>query len=117
MAVHDRYVAVNGDHPMTADDDAYVREHFVAATPEAMALMLEGRLPLPSYVLRDGTPMVPAAHGELAEIAGGTDRLRRWFTAFWEVDAETGDQEWAHYLSGQEVSLRDVNPVRIRQRE
>ncbi|MSW68992.1 MAG: GNAT family N-acetyltransferase [Actinobacteria bacterium] len=117
MAVHDRYVAVNGDHPMTADDDAYVREHFVPATPEAMALMLEGRLPLASYVLRDGTPMVPAAHGELAEIAGGIDRLREWFVAFWEGEEETGAQEWAHYLSGQEVSLRDVNPVRIRQRE
>ncbi len=117
MAVHDRYVAVNGDHPMTADDDAYVREHFVPATPEAMALMLEGRLPLASYVLRDGTPMVPAAHGELAEIAGGIDRLREWFVAFWEGEEETGEQEWAHYLSGQEVSLRDVNPVRIRQRE
>jgi hypothetical protein len=69
-AVHDRFVTVNGDHPMTAADDAYAREHFVPATPEAMALMLEGRLPLPSYVLRDGTPVVPAAHGELAGIAG-----------------------------------------------
>lgn len=117
IAVHDRYVAVNGDHPMTVDDDAYVREHFVAATPEAMAMMLEGRLPLPSYVLRDGTPMVPAAHGELAEIAGGTDRLPAWFVAFWEGEEETGAQEWAHYLSGQEVSLREVNPVRIRQRD
>ncbi len=42
MAVHDRYVEVNGDHPMTPDDDAYVREHFVAATPESMRLMLDG---------------------------------------------------------------------------
>jgi hypothetical protein len=63
MAVHDRFVAVNGDHPMTAEDDAYARENFVAATPEAMTLMLEARLPLPAYVLSDGTPMVPEAHG------------------------------------------------------
>ena len=35
--VRRRYLAVNGDHPMTEDDDAYVREHFVEATPEARA--------------------------------------------------------------------------------
>ena len=115
MAVHDRYVAVNGDHPMSPDDDAYVREHFVAATPEAMALMLEDRLPLPSYVLSDETPMVPAAHGELAEVAGGVDRLHDWFVAFWEGDPATGEREWVAYLSGQHVCLREVNPVRIKQ--
>ena len=48
--------------------------------------MLDGRLPLPSYVLSDGTPMVPAAHGELAEVAGGVDLLHDWFVAFWEDD-------------------------------
>ena len=62
-AVHDRFVTVNGDHPMTDEDDADVREHFVEATPAAMALMLADRLPLPSYVLSDGTSMVPEAHG------------------------------------------------------
>ena len=115
MAVHDRFVAANGDHPMTADDDAYAREHFVAATPEAMALMLDGLLPLPSYVLRDGTPMVPEAHARLAEVAGGVERLHDWFVAFWGDDRASGEQEWVHYLSGQQVSLREVNPVRIRQ--
>lgn len=115
MAVHDRYVTVNGDHPMTAEDDAYVREHFVPATPEAMQHMLDGRLPLPSYVLGDGTPMVPATHGELAQIAGGLDGLRRWFVAFWGEDRAAGEREWVHYLSGQHVSLREVTPVRIRQ--
>ncbi|WP_210651089.1 GNAT family N-acetyltransferase [Nocardioides sp. SYSU D00065] len=115
QAVHDRFVAVNGEHPMTAADDAYVREHFVPATDEAMALMLEDRLPLPSYVLGDGTAMVPAAHGRLADIAGGVDRLHDWFVAFWEGDLETGQQEWARYLSGQHVALREVTPTRIKQ--
>ena len=113
-AVRDRFVAVNGDHPMTDDDDAYVREHFVEATPAAMEQMLAGRLPLPSYVLGDGTPMVPADHGALAEVAGGLDRLRRWFVDFWPDDPATGEQEWGHYLSGQYVCLRDVTPTRIR---
>ncbi|HYJ27647.1 MAG TPA: GNAT family N-acetyltransferase [Nocardioides sp.] len=116
MAVHDRYVAVNGDHPMTAADDAYVREGFVPATPEAMELMLEGRLPLPSYVLSDGTPMVTATHGEAAELAGGVDRLHDWFVAFWPDDPATAEQEWVHYLSGQYVCLHEVTPVRIKQK-
>ncbi|GIM64378.1 hypothetical protein Pve01_83130 [Planomonospora venezuelensis] len=113
-AVRDRFVAVNGDHPMTDEDDAYVREHFVAATPAAMELMLAGRLPLPSYVLGDGTPMVHADHGALAELAGGVDRLRDWFLAFWADDPATGEDEWGHYLSGQYVCLREVTPIRIR---
>jgi RimJ/RimL family protein N-acetyltransferase len=115
-AVRDRFVAVNGDHPMTPEDDAYVREHFVPATPEAMELMLDGRLPLPSYVLSDGTPMVPEAHGSLAEHAGGLDRLHDWFVAFWPDDPATGEAEWSAYLTGQYVCLRDVEPVRIRQK-
>lgn len=115
MAAHDRFVAVNGDHPMTAEDDAYVRAHFVPATPAALEAMLAGQLPLASYVLSDGTPMVPAAHAELASIAGGTDRLHDWFVAFWEDDAETGEQKWVHYLNGQYVALREVTPVRIKQ--
>nr|WP_300053942.1 GNAT family N-acetyltransferase [uncultured Nocardioides sp.] len=115
-AVRDRFVAVNGDHPMTDEDDAYVREHFVEATPAAMEQMLSGRLPLPSYVLSDGTPMVPAAHGELAEVAGGVDRLHDWFVAFWEGEPDVGEQEWAAYLSGQYVCLKEVSPVRIRQK-
>lgn len=115
-AVRDRFVAVNGDHPMTDEDDAYVREHFVEATPAAMEQMLAGRLPLPSYVLSDGTSMVPAAHGELAEVAGGIDRLHDWFVAFWEGEPAVGEQEWAAYLSGQYVCLKEVSPVRIRQK-
>ncbi|CAM3748548.1 GNAT family N-acetyltransferase [Nocardioides zeicaulis] len=115
-AVRRRYVEVNGKHAMTGADDAYVREHFVEATPEAMALMLDDRLPLPSYVLSDGTPMVPADHGRLAEVAGGLDALHGWFLAFWPDDPETGEAEWGHYLSGQYVCLEEVSPVRIRQK-
>ena len=114
--VLEQYVAVNGDHPMTEADDAYVREHFVAATPDALAHMREGRLPLPSYVLADGTPMVPAAHGGLAELAGGVDALHDWFLTFWPDDPATGEAEWTHYLSGRCVCLREVTPVRMKQK-
>ncbi len=114
-AVCEAFVAVNGDHPMTPEDDAYVREHFVAATPEAMELMLSDHLPLPSYVLRDGTPMVPCEHGEPARIAGGVERLHDWFVAFWGDDSAAAERAWRHYLSGQYVHLREVMPHRIRQ--
>lgn len=116
QAVHDRYVSVNGDHPMTAEDEAYVRAGFVPASTEGMELMLADRLPLPSYVLPDGTPMVPADHGRPAEIAGGVERLHDWFVAFWEDDPGTGEQEWVAYLSGQYVCLREVLPTRIKQK-
>ncbi|MBS2940101.1 GNAT family N-acetyltransferase [Nocardioides sp. J2M5] len=115
-AIHRRYTEVNGEHPMTPADDAYVREHFVPATDETLEHMLAGRLPLPSYVLSDGTPMVPADHGVLADHAGGLDRLHDWFVAFWPDDPATGEEEWAAYLSGQYVCLKEVTPVRIRQK-
>jgi RimJ/RimL family protein N-acetyltransferase len=115
--VQQRYTTVNGDHAMTDDDDAYVREHFVPAPGEpVLRQMLDGALPLPSYLLSDGTPMVPADHARLAELAGGPDRLRDWFLAFWPDDPATGEAEWGHYLSGRYTCLREVAPIRIRQK-
>lgn len=115
--VRERYLAVNGAHPMTADDDAYVREHFVEVEGDpVLREMLADRLPLPSYLLSDGTPMVPADHGRLAEVAGGSARLHDWFVAFWAEDPVTGEEEWGHYLSGRYVCLREVTPVTIRQK-
>ena len=63
-----RYLELNGNHPMTAEDDAYVDAYFT--TVEALArtvsidaqeirqLMLAGRLPGPSYLRSDGAQMV-----------------------------------------------------------
>ncbi|MCY7402142.1 MAG: GNAT family N-acetyltransferase [Nocardioides sp.] len=114
--VLERFVAVNGDHPMSEADDAYVREHFVPATPDSLPDMMAGRLPLPSYVLSDGTPMVPEAHGELVELAGGVHALHAWFVAFWPDDPATGEGEWSRYLAGRQFCLREVTPVGIRRR-
>ena len=114
--VTQRYLEVNGTHPMTPTDDDYVRHHFVpVSSDETLLLMLGGLAPLPSYVLSDGTPMVPETHGGLARVAGGLDRLHDWFLAFWPDDPATGEAEWEAYLSGRHVWLREVTPVRIRQ--
>ncbi|MFL6144959.1 MAG: DUF6058 family natural product biosynthesis protein [Labedaea sp.] len=117
-----RYVEVNGDHPMTSADDAYVRRHFVTLdelclgrdeTPDVVrAHMLAGRLPLPSYLCSDGAEMVPADLLDLAVRAGGIHRLPGWFQSMW-VDPAEAAEEWAAYLSGRYVCLRSVRPDTI----
>jgi hypothetical protein len=117
-----RYVEINGEHPMTPDDDAYVDRHFVTLeelclgreeTPDDIrAHMLAGRLPMPSYLRSDGTEMVPADLLHLAERAGGISRLPAWFQAQWADRCQAGD-EWRAYLSGQYVCLRSVRPDTI----
>ncbi|MFB7369582.1 DUF6058 family natural product biosynthesis protein [Streptomyces sp. NPDC056222] len=122
----DRFRAVNGDHPMTAADDAYVSSQFVALgelcasrgrdVDETRRQMLDGFLPLPGYLSSDGTEMVPASLFELTEEAGGPDRLRSWFTAHWDDPAVAG-AEWEAYLSGQYVCLHTVTPGTIQRKD
>jgi hypothetical protein len=120
-AIRELYVAVNGDHPMTAADDAYVRRLFVPLFGDSdwpletvCGLIAERRLPLPSYVLSDGTLMVHPGYLDNLRAAGGPDRIEAWFKAHWA--AEQQDQaveEWDAYLSGQYVCLYDVTPQTI----
>jgi RimJ/RimL family protein N-acetyltransferase len=117
--VRERYREVNGDHPMSPQDDCYVRAHFVEVPDPGATIdrMVAGELPLPSYLLADGTPMVPADYLEPVEWAGGLDRLRAWFLDHWPGDAqETAAEEWSAYLSGQYVCLRSVTPLNIRRK-
>ncbi|MGW6539677.1 DUF6058 family natural product biosynthesis protein [Streptomyces sp. NPDC055051] len=124
--VAERFREVNGDHPMSAADDAYVSAQFVPLDElcaargreagEVRRLMLARRLPLPSYLRSDGAEMVPGDLFDLAERAGGIDRLEAWFTRHWE-DAGAGRAEWDAYLSGQYVCLRTVTPETIRRKE
>ncbi|MFD7321619.1 DUF6058 family natural product biosynthesis protein [Streptomyces sp. NPDC059875] len=122
----DRFRAVNGDHPMTSADDAYVTSQFTALgdvcaaqgrdVDETRRQMLDGLLPLPGYLRSDGTEMVPTSLFLLAEEAGGPDRLRSWFTAHWD-DPAVGAAEWEAYLSGQYVCLHTVTPETIQRKE
>ncbi len=121
-----RFREVNGDHPMTAADDAYVSAQFVpldelcAATgrdaDDVRRLMLARRLPLPGYLRSDGAEMVPRDLFALAGRAGGVDLLEGWFVAHWGDEA-AGRAEWEAYLSGQYVCLRSVTPETIRRKE
>src|SRR5437763_16871126 len=93
-AVAARYHAVNGHHPMTAEDDAYASEWFEPVEEQAAVtsdgldevrrLQLANRLPLPGYLCRDGTQMVARDLLEPADEAGGFDELRAWFARPWE---------------------------------
>ncbi|MDV9192604.1 DUF6058 family natural product biosynthesis protein [Streptomyces sp. SR27] len=122
----DRFREVNGDHPMTDADDAYVSVQFIVLdelcaaygrdTDKVRRLMLEQRLPLPGYLRSDGAEMVPADLFSLADEAGGIDRLQTWFTAHWD-DPAVGREEWNSYLSGQYVCLHSVAPATIQRKD
>ena len=79
------------------------------------------RLPEPSYVLDDGTAMLPPDYFALAEEAGGVERLRDLFVARYAAAAaaeaaplDSPDVEWESYLSGDYgVCLRKVTPETI----
>ncbi|WP_405637014.1 DUF6058 family natural product biosynthesis protein [Streptomyces sp. NBC_00117] len=122
----ERFREVNGHHPMTDADDAYVSMQFVSLeelcavhgrdSDAVRRLMLGQRLPLPGYVRSDGAEMVPADLFALADEAGGLDQLEAWFTAHW-ADPVTGKAEWNAYLSGQYVCLHSVTPASIQRKD
>ncbi|MFJ2932653.1 DUF6058 family natural product biosynthesis protein [Streptomyces sp. NPDC087219] len=124
--IAERFREVNGDHPMTAADDAYVTAQFVPLealcgslgrdSDAARRLMLGRVLPLPGYLRSDGAEMVPRDLFRLTEAAGGSERLHAWFTAHWE-DRARGEAEWEAYLSGQYVCLHTVTPAHIRRKD
>lgn len=122
-AVQARYRALNGDHPMSAADDAYVRSWCVPVgggagltRDEVLDRMADGRLPLPAYLLSDGTPMVHPDFLDPVAAAGSVEALHDWFVAQWpDGEAAEAEEEWLDgYLSGQYVCLWSVTPATIR---
>jgi hypothetical protein len=125
-AIAARFYAVNGTHPMTADDDAYVRKWYISVEElarragvqpsELRRLILANRLPLPSYILTDETQMVARDLLELPRRAGGYDELPEWFAQHFESTRDAV-REWDGYLRGHYVCLRQVLPETIRRKE
>jgi Family of unknown function (DUF6058) len=110
---------------MTAADVAYVRANYLtldeacagrSETPdEVRTLIALGELPQPSYVLPDGTEMVPGDYFDLAD-AGRQDFARRFLAA----GGATADleEEWQGYLSGAYgVCLKEQSPENIVQKD
>jgi uncharacterized protein DUF6058 len=116
---------------LTDADRDYVLASFVslsdlagareASVEEIRNLIEDGRLPRPSYVMDDGTEMVPADYFRLVDEAGGVEALRESFLARYReaAGAETArlddaETEWRSYLSGEYgVCLRTVTPETI----
>jgi hypothetical protein len=117
--VEARYFEVNGRHPVTPADDAYLDRQFHtmetlcadrAETPDDVrAHMIARRLPLPSYLRSDNTQMFPSDYFRLADEAGGIDPLAPWFRRHWP-DPDQAAEEWDAYLSGQYVCLTETTP-------
>ena len=112
-------------------DVRYVRANYVTLeelaaargeTPDAVRALVEsGRLPRPSYVLPDGTEMVPRDYFAFLDEAGSVEAIRPLFERrFVAAGGAPGsvDEEWQHYLSGvYGVCLRDVTPENIVRKE
>jgi hypothetical protein len=113
-----------------ADVD-YIRAGFVALDelcrargddPQAVrAEIAAGRLPGPSYLLDDGTQMVPPDYFDLVDEAGGvahlSDAFLRRYAEASAAEPEAlppAQDEWQAYLSGEYgVCLRRVSPETI----
>jgi hypothetical protein len=110
----------------TAADLDYLRVNYLtleqvcserSESPEEIrALVAQGRLPKPSYVLDDGTEMFPADYFRLVDDAGGPDALRARFAERLEAagGAHDLDLHWQSYMDGiYGVCLWDVTPETI----
>jgi Family of unknown function (DUF6058) len=110
---------------MTPADVAYVRANYVSlqelcesradSVEATLGLIHKGRLPQPSYVLPDGTEMVPPDYFENAD--EGRAEFERRFLAAGGEPAEV-EEEWQGYLSGAYgVCLKSQTPENIVRKE
>jgi hypothetical protein len=113
--------------PLTQADVEYIRANFVPldelcasrgqSVDRVRALIAARSLPAASYVLEDGTEMVPAEYFELIDEAGGERSLRGLFARRYVAVAGDDDEvgsEWEGYLSGAYgVCLKHVTPENI----
>lgn len=117
------------DEPRLSEDDlAYVGSEYLSleqlcadrtlSEEETRALIGQGRLPHPTYVLPDGTEMFPPDYFTLLDDAGSVDALRAHFDARHRSAASAlgllqmnPDADWQDYLSGEfGACLVEVSP-------
>jgi len=106
--------------PASAVQDVeYVRSSFVPMADAVRPLVERGLLPCATYVLPDGTPMVPADHAQLLEDAGGDPEAIA--TCFAErllaagADRDEVEDEYRAWLSGEYgACLHTTSPESIR---
>jgi hypothetical protein len=105
--------------PASAEADLeYVRSWFRPLDGSLMPLVDAGLLPAPTYVMPDGTPMVPPDHAQLLEDAGGDpDAIAEIFRNRYLAaggSADLAEAEYEAWLSGQYgACLRSTSPEAI----
>lgn len=98
--------AENARLPSDARDDiAYVEANFVPMSDAMRPLVERGLLPRATYVLPDGTPMVPPDHAALLDDVGGdplavAPRFRQRFVDA-GGDPNLAEEEYEGWLSGE----------------
>jgi hypothetical protein len=122
--------------PLGEADLRYIRAAYVGlaqacdarrSLDEVRLHIRQHRLPAPSYVLEDGTEMVPTDYFELLDEAGDVDTLRVHFVDRYERAARasgavpTADAigaEWDGYIDGAYgICLKRVSPESIFEKE
>ena len=114
-------------------DLGYFRKHFRTLeevctgrpeTPdEVRRLIDERKLPQPSYVLDDGTELVPADYFRFVDVAGSVDGLREEYERRYRLalasnglgfDIELFDRRWEQFLDGiSGICMQEVTPEAI----
>jgi hypothetical protein len=112
---------------LTDADLAYVRANFRPLAElcrergerlaEVQALVRDRRLPAASYVLLDGTEMVPDDYFAFVDDVGGPQRLRQEFERRYRAAGGAADEldaDWQGYVDGvYGICLRLVSPETI----
>ena len=118
-AVRVRYREIHGDHPTsTADDLVLRRTHEPVTDDRVLADMAAGRLPMPPYLLSDGTPVAPSDHLDPVGWAGGADRLHDWFVRYWPQERrDDAERAFADWMAGRHGCLTPATPRTVRRVE
>jgi hypothetical protein len=92
----------------TERDLEYIRANYVPLEQAVREAIEHGVLPQPSYVLPDGTEMVPADYFSLVDVRTPFVELHRAAGG----DPANLEEDWEGYMSGiYGVCLRDVTPA------
>ncbi len=104
--------------PDAAGDLEYVRQNFRPMSVAARPLVERGVLPQATYVMPDGTAMVPLDHEALLQDAGGDPgaveaRFRERFLAAGGDPAQADEEHEAWLSGGYGICLRATTPEAI----
>ncbi len=131
--ISESHVTAAADRSLTDEDVAYIEANFVRLeelcqgrgeqADRVRALMDEGKLPRPAYLMEDGTEMVASDYFALLDEATEIESLGAFFSQRYRLAAATVgaavteasvEEDWRAYLSGEyAVCLWHVTPENV----